>query len=630
VQLLDRANSSINFAAMGYTRSSLVAAVIRAFLRGVPIRFVGDARHVFGSVYGYVELDRYNIPYQVGNQNHIMHNKYFIIDDRLVVTGTGNLSGSEFDHNNNNWVVIDSPQVAADFTAEFEQKFSGRFGAAKTRIENGNRYHIGDTDMEVHFSPQEDTMGRMLQAVEAATDTIEFTIFAFTKDQMGALFVAKHQAFEQYNLCCDPSRADERDAAVAAECLAILICETPFRAKYVRGVIDQSQLHSNGPYHEVYRMLVNGLNVRIDGNDNSYQPGDYQAGGGRLHAKTILIDHRTDKPVILSGSFNWSSSATLSNDETLLVFESPRLAEQYADTFEEIWQIGKHMGQNWVGDAIGTAPGDVIFNEIMWDGYDGDCLHSTITGRLVPCNIDTDGDGVRDTANPVANQNEPVDNDEFIELLNTTDHTIDLSMWTIANGEDFAVGLYPGTVIGPYERMLIAGHNTEPYDDLTPQFRGGAYEAADFVMNTANDQRFLRLNLRNIDFKLRLIDPYSTQVDQVGNGGPPFVGGRQRESVTGTVENKTTTVIANASMERVHVDCSNQGADCRPVLDGSLPEAWKRSERGGDNRNVRVDFRDVVVATPSEINSIGDVFPAENRSFRSESGQRGGTPERDF
>lgn len=629
VQLLDRANHTIDFAAMGFTRSTLVAGVIRAYLRGVSVRFVGDARHMFGQVYGYQALDSYNIPMQVGNQNHIMHNKYFIIDGRFVVTGTGNLSGSEFDHNNNNWVVIDSPQVADDFTAEFEQKFSGRFGAAKQRIDNGNRYRVGDTIVEVHFSPQEDTMGRMLQAIEAATDSIEFTIFAFTKDQVGALFIAKHQEFQHYNTCCDPQKIKTHTPEQGQLCAATVQCELPFREKYVRGVIDQSQLHSNGPYHEAYRLLLNGVNVRIDGNDNSYQPGDYQAGGGRLHSKTILIDHRTDFPVVLSGSFNWSSSATMSNDETLMVYESPRLAAQYADIFEQIWRIGKHMGKNWVGDSAGTKAGDVIFNEIMWDGYNGDCPHISQPGLLVPCQIDTDGDGIRDADNPQANVRKPVSNDEYIELLNTTDRIIDLSMWTIANEHDFAVGLYPGTIIGPYERMLIVGHNTEPYDDLNPQYAGGAYTRPDFVMNNANDPRFLRLNLRNLDFGLRLVDARGTEVDRAGDGGPPFAGGRQEVKQQASEGGPQIPVIVNASMERVHVmSCDPLSADCQAVLPGHLPEAWQRARPGGDQRNIRPSYRDVLVGTPSEINSHGEVFPEEDRSFRTESGERHSLSER--
>ena len=85
-------------------------------------------------------------------------------------------------------------------------------------------------------------------------------------------------------------------------------------------MIDQSQLHSNGQYHEVYRLLGGGADLRMDGIDSSRQPGDYQAGGGRLHSKTMVIDADGENPVVITGSFNWSASATVSNDEFLLVF----------------------------------------------------------------------------------------------------------------------------------------------------------------------------------------------------------------------------------------------------------------------------------------------------------------------
>ena len=50
------------------------------------------------------------------------------------------------------------------------------------------------------------------------------------------------------------------------------------------------------PFHESYRLIANGVSIRMDGNDNSYQPGDYQAGGGRRHSKTLVIDGRTENP----------------------------------------------------------------------------------------------------------------------------------------------------------------------------------------------------------------------------------------------------------------------------------------------------------------------------------------------
>ena len=172
----------------------------------------------------------------------------------------------------------------------------------------------------------------------------------------------------------------------------------------------------------------------MDGNDNSYQPGDYQAGGGRQHSKTLIIDARTENPVILTGSFNWSSSATIANDETLVVLsDSARIGSQYADYFDYLWRMAKPIGERYVGEPasrrnpVPLEPGHVIFNEIQWDGFNGE-VQKKFEG------------GDRDYMF--------VGNDEFIELLNTTDRAIDLSMWTIASETDFMVGIYHGTVIG--------------------------------------------------------------------------------------------------------------------------------------------------------------------------------------
>ena len=45
------------------------------------------------------------------------------------------------------------------------------------------------------------------------------------------------------------------------------------------------------------------------------------ARGDKLHHKFAVIDNRK----VITGSFNWSPSAAHTNDETLLVIESPQL-----------------------------------------------------------------------------------------------------------------------------------------------------------------------------------------------------------------------------------------------------------------------------------------------------------------
>ncbi|MGB0648350.1 MAG: hypothetical protein ACPGQS_14290, partial [Bradymonadia bacterium] len=44
VQLIDRANASVDFSVMGFSKKTVIAALERAFYRGVTLRFVGNAR----------------------------------------------------------------------------------------------------------------------------------------------------------------------------------------------------------------------------------------------------------------------------------------------------------------------------------------------------------------------------------------------------------------------------------------------------------------------------------------------------------------------------------------------------------------------------------------------------------
>ena len=52
-----------------------------------------------------------------------------------------------------------------------------------------------------------------------------------------------------------------------------------------------------------------------------------------------VIDHRT----VITGSFNWSPSAAHQNDETLLVFHSPLLAEHFTTEINRLWK-GAELG----------------------------------------------------------------------------------------------------------------------------------------------------------------------------------------------------------------------------------------------------------------------------------------------
>ena len=131
-----------------------------------------------------------------------------VSDDRFIFCGTANWTPTDLERNANNFVLVDSPSVAKDFQDEFEQMFAGSFGTNKIQIDNGRTYTVDDTQVEVWFSPNEDAMGRILELVDAAQESIHFTIFAFTKDQLGSSIIRKMEEFEVCLLYTSPSPRD--------------------------------------------------------------------------------------------------------------------------------------------------------------------------------------------------------------------------------------------------------------------------------------------------------------------------------------------------------------------------------------------------------------------------------------
>ena len=569
VETIDRAQHTLDACVYGFSNAKIIEAVIRAHYRGVNVRVVGDAKHFGYGERGYRAMQQHRIPMQVGNQFHIMHNKFFVVDDHIVFVGTGNITTTGFAKNNNNWLFIDHKGVALDFKAEFDQMFSGRFSVSKQRNYNGNTYQVGDTEVTVLFSPHEDTMGRVLEELDAAQSSVHFQIFAFTKDQVGSRFIRKHREWAEY------SRQKGEWALPAIE-----------REKKVIGLLDKSQVHGNQQYHEVYRLSAEGVPMRLDANANSFLPGDYQAGGGRLHTKTMILDEATDDARVVTGSFNWSSAATIANDEVLLVLKGKRITQQYMQIWHDLYKESVGLPQGMCssnlhaakyvcaeGDQEGARvrPGDVLITEVHWDGWNGLVDNTDRTGA----------------------QRDALTNDEFLELYNTTDQPIDLSLWTINTGYDFILGFPPGTVIQPKSHFLVLDHNSVPYSDVMPQRGAEGFQNPDFVLNQANDPRFPRLNLRNSSLYLELRAPRDTTmagdvresllIDAVGDWGPPFAGGRRGDQVF--------------SMERRRDGLTY-------AADGTAPGSWQQCKAREGGQNVSPGFRQRIIATPGELNSL--------------------------
>lgn len=122
-ELLEGAKESIYFSQFSFTHKELAKCILRKKNEGVKIKGIVD----------YYE-GRNSTPYQlmkltgvkvIEDRNYASrwHSKFIIIDRKVVITGSLNLSCSAFKRNNENLLVIYSPGIAHKYLRIFEKYF---------------------------------------------------------------------------------------------------------------------------------------------------------------------------------------------------------------------------------------------------------------------------------------------------------------------------------------------------------------------------------------------------------------------------------------------------------------------------------------------------------------------------
>ncbi len=215
-----------------------------------------------------------------------MHDKFVIIDGEQVWAGSWNLTDNGTYRNNNNVVVINSAAIAQDYTTEFEEMFSEHsFGPNSPANTPYPVVDVGGTEVEVYFSPEDNVERHLIPVIENARTSIYFLAFTFTDDDLAKAIVDRYR-----------------------------------HGVEVEGVIEKRNIDNSGSDYEAMREA--GINVLPDGNPYV------------MHHKVMIID----EAIVVTGSYNFSSSASRSNDENLLIIHSPELAAKYLEEFRKIQQ----------------------------------------------------------------------------------------------------------------------------------------------------------------------------------------------------------------------------------------------------------------------------------------------------
>ena len=183
VEKLSIASERIDAALYDLDSESITDALIAAYKRNVKVRIFAENNNVDEEEFK--RLKASGIPVlDDGDNDGLMHHKFFVIDGRYVWTGSYNTTFNGAYRNNNNVVWIDSPRLATNYTQEFRELY---ILAEYNRSADPNvpfpQITLSDgTKISTYFAPENDTITPLLKEIKAAEESIHFMAFSFTHD----------------------------------------------------------------------------------------------------------------------------------------------------------------------------------------------------------------------------------------------------------------------------------------------------------------------------------------------------------------------------------------------------------------------------------------------------------------
>lgn len=134
---IDSSEKKLDGAIYGLTDPDIAAALVRAKKRGVHVRVIQDRSQSKGrgNALSPIRNAGIDIRIQNGSGGGIQHNKFLVIDEKYVVTGSFNWTVNATDRNDENFVVLD------DEGPKFENEFERLWSGAKVYRQRHRRHH---------------------------------------------------------------------------------------------------------------------------------------------------------------------------------------------------------------------------------------------------------------------------------------------------------------------------------------------------------------------------------------------------------------------------------------------------------------------------------------------------------
>ncbi len=122
VDIIKGASKSVDFMVYSFTSDDIGSAVLSRSKAGVKVRGVfdeGQMQSNQGTEYDALKRARLNI--LLDGNSGLLHDKVFIVNGQIVITGSYNFSASAENSNDENLIIIHDPTIAALYLQEFEK-----------------------------------------------------------------------------------------------------------------------------------------------------------------------------------------------------------------------------------------------------------------------------------------------------------------------------------------------------------------------------------------------------------------------------------------------------------------------------------------------------------------------------
>lgn len=280
IAAINAAAVSVDMAIYELRLADVTQSLINAHQRGVAVRVFTDDDNV--NVPNIQTLINAGVPVRDDQRTALMHNKFTVIDNREVWTGSMNLTDAGAFRNRNNLIRIVSNQAASNYSEEFEQLWQGIHNAPNA---TNNYFTVGTIPVDIHFSPDDNfRSSRLLPLLDQVQQSVHMLAFSFTSQAVAdKLLALQQQGIE------------------------------------VKIVVDSGQAGNTSSQYD--DLLAVGVDIRRDG--QAY----------KMHHKVLVLDQR----YVVTGSYNFSENAESRNDENSVVIENSIIAQQFEQEFEDIY-----------------------------------------------------------------------------------------------------------------------------------------------------------------------------------------------------------------------------------------------------------------------------------------------------